>query len=55
MAKGIEERHARSCRSRKGGRCDCEPTFQANVWDGERRIRKTFTSPRQRSCGAGTR
>jgi integrase len=44
MAKGIVERHARSCRSRNGGRCDCEPTFQANVWDGQaqERVRKTF-------------
>jgi hypothetical protein len=44
MAKGITERHARSCRSRKKGRCDCSPTFQADVWDGreKRRIRRTF-------------
>jgi integrase len=44
MAKGITERHARSCRSRAKGRCDCEPTFQADVWDGraKQRIRKTF-------------
>jgi integrase len=34
VAKGITERHARSCRSRSGGRCDCEPTYQADVWDG---------------------
>jgi integrase len=45
MAKGIEERHARSCRSRKGGRCDCEPSYRADVWDGgqKRRLRHTFT------------
>ena len=44
MAKGIEERHARSCRSRRDGRCDCEPTFRADVWDGrtKQRIRRTF-------------
>jgi integrase len=45
MAKGIEERHARSCRSRKGGRCDCEPSYRGDVWDGVRkqRVRRTFT------------
>lgn len=29
MAKGIRERHARSCRSLKGGRCDCSPFYEA--------------------------
>jgi integrase len=45
MAKGIEERHARSCRSTKGGRCDCEPSYRADMWDGgqRRRIRRTFS------------
>ena len=44
MATGIEERHARSCRARKGGRCDCEPSWRAAVWDTSRqqRIRRTF-------------
>jgi len=44
MAKGIEERHARACRSRKGGRCDCEPSYRADVWEAQRqeRIRRTF-------------
>jgi integrase len=37
MAKGIEERHARSCRSRNGGRCDCEPTYRPYVWDARAR------------------
>jgi integrase len=46
MAKGIEERHARSCRTHQGGHCDCEPTFRAWVWDGrdKRRHRRTFDS-----------
>ncbi len=46
MSAGIDLRHARSCRSRTGGRCNCLPTFQAHVWDdrNERRIRKTFKS-----------
>ena len=41
---GITERHARSCRSRSGGRCSCKPTYQAHVWDANagKRIRKTF-------------
>jgi integrase len=44
MATGIEKRHARSCRSRDGKRCNCEPTYQANVWDRWRddRVRRTF-------------
>ncbi len=44
MAKGIEVRHQRQCRTRKGGRCDCRPTYQANVWDGQarQRHRRTF-------------
>jgi integrase len=44
-AEGIDERHARSCRSKDdGGRCNCSPSYQVNLWDGrsQRRIRKTF-------------
>jgi integrase len=44
-SEGIDERHARSCRSRDdGGRCSCSPSFQVNLWDGrsQKRIRKTF-------------
>ena len=41
---GIETRHARSCRSRKGGRCNCEPTYRAGVWDGKHKIRQRFDS-----------
>ena len=42
---GIEARHARTCRSREeGGRCNCQPTYQAHVFDRRtgKRIRKTF-------------
>ncbi len=41
---GLTERHARACRSRTGGRCDCTPTWQAHVFDKRtgRRIRRTF-------------
>jgi integrase len=44
MAAGIEARHARSCRTRTGGRCNCEPSYRAEVWSkrDKRRIRKTF-------------
>jgi integrase len=44
VSTGIEARHARSCASRSGGRCNCTPTFQANVFDARaaKRIRKTF-------------
>ena len=42
--RGIEERHARSCRSRSGGHCNCTPTYQAQVYDKTRgrQIRRTF-------------
>lgn len=33
MVKGIRERHSRSCRSTKGGRCDCEPSYEAQLWN----------------------
>jgi integrase len=44
MAAGIDTRHARSCRSRAGGRCSCTPSYQAYVYDrrNDRLIRKTF-------------
>lgn len=44
MAKGIRERHARSCRSRNSGRCDCDPSFEAYVWSpvDEKQLRRTF-------------
>jgi integrase len=44
MATGITKRHARSCRSREGGRCNCRPSHMAWVWserDG-RKIYKTI-------------
>ncbi len=39
MAAGIETRHARSCRQRQGGRCNCEPTYRVRLWDGQRQTR----------------
>jgi integrase len=46
MAAGITTRHAKTCRSRGGGRCACQPTYQAQVFDGRtgRRISKTLPS-----------
>lgn len=44
MSTGIEARHARSCKSRAGGACDCKATFQAQVYDSRagRTIKRTF-------------
>ena len=41
---GIEVRHKKACASRSGGRCNCQPTYQASVWSAResKRIRKTF-------------
>jgi integrase len=43
---GIEVRHAKACASRKGGNCNCQPTYQASVWSARegKRLRKTFTT-----------
>lgn len=43
---GIEVRHKKACTSRSGGRCNCQPTYQASVWSAREstRIRKTFPS-----------
>jgi integrase len=44
MATGIVKRHSRRCRSRDGGRCNCEAGWEASVYskrDGKK-IRKTF-------------
>ena len=39
---GVTLRHSRSCRSRSGRACSCEPTYQAHVWHRRegKRIRK---------------
>jgi integrase len=43
---GIVLRHGRGCRSRDGGRCSCDPSYQAQVWSAREKttIRKTFRS-----------
>jgi integrase len=45
MATGITKRHSRRCRSRDGGRCDCEPTYEAWVYSKRegKKISKKFT------------
>lgn len=43
-ATGINVRHARSCRTREGGRCNCRPSYQAEVFsviDGKK-VRRSF-------------
>lgn len=44
---GIDLRHTRTCRSKEGGACNCNPSYQAHVWDSQagKRIRKTFPTP----------
>ena len=41
---GVTVRHARSCGSRRGSRCDCAPTFQARAYDASagKRLSRTF-------------
>jgi hypothetical protein len=44
MAEGIEVRHARSCATRDGKRCDCEPGYRVVAYDAisKNRVSKTF-------------
>jgi integrase len=41
---GIRVRHSKLCPQRTGGRCRCEPTYQADVWSARegKRVFKTF-------------
>jgi integrase len=43
---GIRVRHSKSCGSRAGARCNCKPTYEANVWNNrdQRRTYKAFPS-----------
>jgi integrase len=52
MAEGIEVRHARSCASRDGMRCNCEPGYRVAAYDAisKRKVSKTF-----RTLGAARR
>jgi integrase len=44
MAEGIEVRHARSCASRVGKRCNCNPGYRVAAYDAisKRKVSKTF-------------
>jgi integrase len=44
MAEGIEVRHARSCASRGGKRCNCSPGYRVAAYDAisKRKVSKTF-------------
>ncbi len=44
MATGIRTRHARNCKSRDGGRCNCTPSYQAQAYDTRtaRQVWRTF-------------
>src|SRR6266508_1941136 len=44
MAEGIEVRHARSCASRLGKRCNCNPGYRVAAYDAisKRKVSKTF-------------
>jgi integrase len=44
MAEGIRKRHSRNCNSRHGGRCSCDPTYEAWVWSkrDNKKLRKSF-------------
>lgn len=41
---GISVRHVKACATHSGGRCNCRPTYQANVWSARDRcrIKKSF-------------
>lgn len=43
-SEGITVRHGKACRTREQGRCNCSPTWQAQVWSrrDRKRITKTF-------------
>lgn len=43
---GIQVRHARSCRTGGGGRCNCQPSYRAEVYlkRESRKVRKTFST-----------
>ena len=44
MAEGIRKRHSRNCRSRQGGRCNCNAGWEASVYIAQegRKVRRTF-------------
>lgn len=63
LPQGIRERHSRSCPSRNGGKCNCEPAYEANVYDAREsrrqgrvvKIRRTFTGKGALAAAKGWR
>lgn len=55
QATGIRIRHSRRCRSREGGKCNCDPSYEAWVWSpramAARSARVSRLSPLRRDGG----
>ena len=49
MAEGIRKRHSRNCRSRGGGRCNCNAGWEAWVYLSRetKKVRRTFKTKRE--------
>jgi hypothetical protein len=47
MATGVKKRCSRRCASRKGGACNCQPSYEAWVWSRrhQAKISQTFSGP----------
>jgi len=45
LPEGINVRHARACPGREGGRCRCDPSYQAQVWSARDRKRLSRSFP----------
>ena len=45
LPEGINLRHSRECASRRGGRCNCTPTYQAQAWSPRDRKRLSRSFP----------
>jgi integrase len=54
---GIRPRHSRGCRSRDGGSCNCEPSFEAWAWSARdrKKLRRTFTGKGALAAAKGWR
>jgi len=54
---GIVERHSRSCASKSGGACNCEPSYMAWTWDRRtsKKVYKTFSGRGAKSEAKGWR
>jgi hypothetical protein len=54
---GIRTRHSRTCKTRDGGSCNCEPTYEAFVYskrDGKK-IRRSFSGKGAHAAAKGWR